>query len=429
MSKMKLYGEITKAEAQDDGTLIVSGVASSEVTDAQGEKITADAMKAAIPDYMKFGAVREMHDSQKAAGTAVSINVNDAGQTEFTAHVVDPVAVKKVQTGVYKGFSIGGKVLKRDDLQKNTITGLRLTEISLVDRPCNPEATLSCFKVDNDDESNEVDAGADDQTPGVVESSAPDVPQVDKVEVVEEVPVVDANTVEKGVALPEGVYEVKLGDKPVTLRKRDDGAFEIVPDEEEEIQKGCYNIGRLAELASNLEYFANSVQWDADNGEAPMEMPKELRSLASSLLDQLILLVGAEVTAAKARLKEASKAKKSAEVDDLRKRLDETNAFKDAVDSITKAFGIPADTALGEIVADLNKVYSDLHKQYTDVKTNYDALLKKAAPSNVVLKAVGKGQDIGEGEVVAKVADEEEVKDPIEAMKKVHSNGGQRLQH
>lgn len=33
-------------------------------------------MKAAIPDYMKFGAEREMHGSN-AAGTAIEINVED----------------------------------------------------------------------------------------------------------------------------------------------------------------------------------------------------------------------------------------------------------------------------------------------------------------------------------------------------------------
>lgn len=143
----KLYAEIAKMEAQDDGTVKVWGYASSEAVDSDGEIIVAEAMKAAIPDYMKFGAVREMHGSN-AAGTAIEINVEDDGRTFFGAHIVDPVAVTKVKTGVYKGFSIGGSVTARDELNKSQITGLKLTEISLVDRPANPDAVFTCYKAD-----------------------------------------------------------------------------------------------------------------------------------------------------------------------------------------------------------------------------------------------------------------------------------------
>uniref|UniRef100_UPI00265889DF HK97 family phage prohead protease n=1 Tax=Neisseria blantyrii TaxID=2830647 RepID=UPI00265889DF len=148
----KLYAEIAKMEAQDDGTVKVWGYASSEAVDSDGEVIAAAAMKAAIPDYMKFGAVREMHGSN-AAGTAIEINVEDDGRTFFGAHIVDPVAVTKVKTGVYKGFSIGGSVTARDELNKSQITGLKLTEISLVDRPANPDAVFTCFKADKSAET------------------------------------------------------------------------------------------------------------------------------------------------------------------------------------------------------------------------------------------------------------------------------------
>lgn len=156
MCSMNIYGSIDKTEPQDDGTLKVWGYASSEVLDSAGEIITAEAMKAAIPDYMAFGAVREMHDAKKAAGTAIEIEVQEDGRTYFGAHVVDAEAVRKVQHGVYKGFSIGGKVLDRDELQKNTITGLKLTEISLVDRPANPEAKFTMFKVDGSEEEHDL---------------------------------------------------------------------------------------------------------------------------------------------------------------------------------------------------------------------------------------------------------------------------------
>lgn len=157
----KLYAEISKMEAQDDGTVKVWGYASSEAVDSDGEIIAAEAMKAAIPDYMKFGAVREMHGSN-AAGTAIEINVEDDGRTFFGAHIVDPVAVTKVKTGVYKGFSIGGSVTARDELNKSQITGLKLTEISLVDRPANPDAVFTCFKADKSKDEEEA-ADKDDK--------------------------------------------------------------------------------------------------------------------------------------------------------------------------------------------------------------------------------------------------------------------------
>ena len=137
-------------EKLEDGTLIVSGIASSEAVDAAGEVVKAEAMAAAIPDYMQFGAVREMHQPI-AAGVALKCEVGEDAKTYFEAKVVDPVTVKKVEEGVLKGFSIGGKVTKRDDLNKAVITGLKLTEISLVDRPCNPEALVSLGKVEGDE--------------------------------------------------------------------------------------------------------------------------------------------------------------------------------------------------------------------------------------------------------------------------------------
>lgn len=158
----KLYAEIAKMEAQDDGTVKVWGYASSEAVDSDGEIIAAEAMKAAIPDYMKFGAVREMHGSN-AAGTAIEINVEDDGRTFFGAHIVDPVAVTKVKTGVYKGFSIGGSVTARDELNKSQITGLKLTEISLVDRPANPDAVFTCYKADKPKADEEADKDENDK--------------------------------------------------------------------------------------------------------------------------------------------------------------------------------------------------------------------------------------------------------------------------
>ena len=157
MALKKLYADLSKVEEQDDGTIKVWGYASTAAVDSDGETVTADAMKAALPGYMKWGAVREMHQA-KAAGSAIEAEVQDDGRTWFGAHVVDSEAVKKVKAGVYKGFSIGGKVTSRDEMAKTTITGINLVEVSLVDRPANPEAVITICKAEMLDEPEAVSA-------------------------------------------------------------------------------------------------------------------------------------------------------------------------------------------------------------------------------------------------------------------------------
>src|SRR6201988_5531897 len=142
---MRLYGAIQKIEPQEDGTVRVYGIATTEAVDDQGEVVQADAMRTALPEYMRFPALREMHQLL-AAGTTLEAEVGDDGTTRIVAHVVDPVAVAKVRNQVYRGFSIGGRVTQREAGNPNTVTGLVLNEISLVDRPANPEAIFDCWK-------------------------------------------------------------------------------------------------------------------------------------------------------------------------------------------------------------------------------------------------------------------------------------------
>jgi hypothetical protein len=141
----RLYGIIEKVEEVGDGTIKVHGIASTEAEDDQGEVVRAEAMRNAIPDYMKFGAVREMH-GLSAAGRALECNCGNDNVTRIVAHVVDPTAVIKVKNRVYNGFSIGGQVTQRESGNFKTITALKLHEISLVDRPANPQATIDLWK-------------------------------------------------------------------------------------------------------------------------------------------------------------------------------------------------------------------------------------------------------------------------------------------
>ncbi len=146
--KMRLYGAIEKVVPLEDGTVRVHGIASSEAVDDQSEIVRGDAMRAALPGYMVFPAVRTMHQLD-AAGTTLEAEVGDDNVTRIVAHVVDPVAVLKVKNNVFRGFSIGGRVTERDPRNSKCITGLVLSEISLVDRPANAEAVFDCWKASN----------------------------------------------------------------------------------------------------------------------------------------------------------------------------------------------------------------------------------------------------------------------------------------
>jgi hypothetical protein len=149
MNKFSIYGALQKVEEADDGTLKIEGIASGETVDSAGETILASAMKAARGDFLRHGtgALREMH-GLSAAGTVDSVDVSDDGNTYIAATVVDPVACTKVLKGVYKGLSVGGKVLARDPKDRKTITSISWSELSLVDRPCLPTAVLTLARAD-----------------------------------------------------------------------------------------------------------------------------------------------------------------------------------------------------------------------------------------------------------------------------------------
>jgi phage head maturation protease len=155
---MRFYAPIAKVDAEER---MVWGYASTDAEDDQGEIITRAALADALAGYLKFANIREMHQ-MSAVGIAEEASIDDKG-LYVGARIVDPRAWDKVTSGVYKGFSVGGRVTARDPADRNVITGLTLTEISLVDRPANPEAVFDCWKAAGDEQMG---AGMDYADPG-----------------------------------------------------------------------------------------------------------------------------------------------------------------------------------------------------------------------------------------------------------------------
>lgn len=193
---MRLYAEIRKF---DRAQRMVYGYASSETVDSHGERVTKQALEAALPSYLKFGNIREMHQPS-AVGVARQAEVDDKG-LYIGAHIVDDVAWRKVIGGVYKGFSIGGRVGARSPDDPNVITALQLSEISLVDRPANPDAVFDLWK------AGETYANADAPTPtdiaGEVKRLMAAVAQLESglAELVERVAALEGTTMQPKAAL------------------------------------------------------------------------------------------------------------------------------------------------------------------------------------------------------------------------------------
>jgi hypothetical protein len=145
------YSEIIKQEKQDDGTLLVYGKATDDALDIDQQICDAGWLEKAMPEWFKTGGnIREQH-SNIAAGVAKELNSTSDGHY-ISALVVDPVSVKKVETGVLKGFSIGiraPRVVRDEKAVNGRIIDGQIVEVSLVDRPANPNAKLMLAKSDN----------------------------------------------------------------------------------------------------------------------------------------------------------------------------------------------------------------------------------------------------------------------------------------
>lgn len=352
----KLYAEIAKMEAQDDGTVKVWGYASSEAVDSDGEVIAAEAMKAAIPDYMKFGAVREMHGSN-AAGTAIEINVEDDGRTFFGAHIVDPVAVTKVKTGVYKGFSIGGSVTARDELNKSQITGLKLTEISLVDRPANPDAVFTCYKADKPKAEEEAADKGDKPSDKSTEEEDENPKDGDKEPKTEDKDDKDDDKKDE----TEKSASVNLSESEIAILKAVLAKAEKPKDEP--VAKSMYQVKSLADVLTSLKWLVDDAAY-VDIDEAVIAQIKES---AGSLAESL----------------------KALTVSEADKLVDGLAAKADKSDDLAKA----------EMADELAKAQDALKKSndaLAKAQAEIESLKKQAAPPKGSTKAIGKAEDNGE---------------------------------
>lgn len=137
--------DITKSERDENGDLIVYGKATGPDKDLDGDRCDPSWLKRAMPKWFEWGNMREMHQPVLAG---IGLEMTQEGDDWYVkSKVVDPGVAKKVESGGYKGQSIGIKngVRQVREGQPWIVEG-EIVEISYVDRPCNPTAKLAIAK-------------------------------------------------------------------------------------------------------------------------------------------------------------------------------------------------------------------------------------------------------------------------------------------
>lgn len=169
----------------------VSGFATLDNIDSHGDIVEAEGSRAAFARFR--GGVREMH-TNNAVGTLVDFE-SLKKYVEQEDKVYDGIYVsakvskgaqdtwEKVLDGTFKGFSIGGKINEKgtrymeDGTEVGVIKDYDLIELSLVDNPANPLATVMTVRkvgdtfVFNEDDINRMNIFYHDESGDVILSA------------------------------------------------------------------------------------------------------------------------------------------------------------------------------------------------------------------------------------------------------------------
>ncbi len=260
---------IEKADRNSDGTLTVYGKATDDSLDIDQQICDADWLDRAMPHWFKSGGnIREQH-SNIAAGVAKEYEIKKDGHY-ITALVVDPVSVKKVDSGVLKGFSIGIKnprVVRDHKAANGRIVDGQIVEVSLVDRPANPNCQLVLAKSASGDET------------------------VIQVEELHETSVIDKNnliqsenksekesdSMEKStISIPKSI----VGDLLKFDKKQFEAAREalanLISVEAQEMKEGSNEIGSISHLLEAVAHLAAWYEGEKAEGEVVEEADIEL---------------------------------------------------------------------------------------------------------------------------------------------------------
>lgn len=404
------YAGITKSEKQADGTLKVFGKATDDSIDIDKQICDESWLKQAMPDWFESGGnIREQH-SNIAAGVATDYESKADGHY-ITALVVDPVSVKKVETGVLKGFSIGirsPRVIRDEKAAGGRIVDGQIVEVSLVDRPANPNAKLMLAKAA---ESGELMAVTQTDIPSPAEIFAGSPFAAKSIEadaaVTEEAPVAaeEAAPVEEAAEAPTEGNEIIEAAKSLlaTLNKFDqagyDAAVNAVADliivEAGEMKQGSDERDSIKELLRAAKHLAEWYEGEVEAGEVA-------GAEAAPAEEELYLSADAEAAPAESDADEddkmCEKCNKSAdecECADKSADADTEPAAEEAA-PVAEELTVDADTEKALIAKAVSAAQAAVSEEVALLKSAFEAESAKAASLEAEL-VVAKAAAVGGG--------------------------------
>jgi hypothetical protein len=161
---------LQKIEEDAEKYLIVAGIATTETMDHDGEIVDIGSVRDVWKSYMENPVVRYFHGKDGRNPDAVGMVIpeyTDASGKTFKTEMTDrgPFIVAKISNapdtesirtkiseGILKGFSIGGRAKRvkeySHELGKdiNRVITKRISEISIVDLPANPDSFFNVLK-------------------------------------------------------------------------------------------------------------------------------------------------------------------------------------------------------------------------------------------------------------------------------------------
>ena len=303
MAVLQVYlANITKAERDADGDLIVTGKATGPDLDSDSQICDPEWLKTAMPAWMKWGNLREMHQPI-AAGIGLELEA-DGDSWNLRSQVVDANTIKKIEAKVLKGYSIGIKsprVVKDAAAKGGRIVGGEIVEISYVDRPANPTASITIAKmVDGEFVSVEAD----------IEKSTFTSEQIDAWFTPEQIESLKAGSSAEKVAsmrsrLAAGVLTKAEDDTflhdPKQLAAIRTGLAQVMQAELDELINGENEMNDIYNLMSSLQYFLS--WWTSEAYEDETTHPSATTSDGSAKtedksMDYMALGISADIAKA-----------------------------------------------------------------------------------------------------------------------------------
>ena len=162
MEKILHVASTFKSHENDDGSVMIRGMASTSHSDRAGDVISAEAWtKGGLDNFKNNPVILFNHDYDKPIGRATGLKVTENGlELEAKISKSAPAAVcELVKDGVLGAFSVGFKCKDADYIEETDglmIKDAELFEVSVVSVPCNQAATFSLAKsFDSVEEYNE----------------------------------------------------------------------------------------------------------------------------------------------------------------------------------------------------------------------------------------------------------------------------------